>query len=345
MTDAPPAAADAALPSLSVAMATYNGARFLREQLDSIAAQTLLPAELVVSDDGSSDATLGVIAEFAATAPFPVRVLAKEARLGFADNFLHAAEHCRGDLVAFADQDDRWLPQKLAVGAARLLADDSLLSMHRLTLTDERLVPTGIYDQGIAGDAVWQPLALDPYATGWGNTMLFHRELALLVPRAARPRQPEADRPLSHDTWLYVLAAALGRVSHIAEPLILYRQHAGNAMGTVAPGRLARLRAGTDTFRTVPITVYRERIRVNETLTPLLDDLAERLPRWSRSATRAAVRLGERTAELRRRVALYEASSITDRLRAFRSLADGRRRGLSLAKDATLGLTGWGRLC
>ncbi len=80
--------------NISIALATYNGERWLREQLDSLARQTLLPCELVISDDQSSDDTLVVIREFAATSPFPVRVVRNDIRRGFADNFMNALRHC-----------------------------------------------------------------------------------------------------------------------------------------------------------------------------------------------------------------------------------------------------------
>jgi glycosyltransferase involved in cell wall biosynthesis len=110
-------------------MATYNGARFLREQLDSIATQTLLPYELVICDDGSTDATLEIAGQFAKEVSFPVRIYQNESNLGFADNFLKAASLCEGDWIAFSDQDDIWLPHKLAT-VSRRFNDGVLLVLH-----------------------------------------------------------------------------------------------------------------------------------------------------------------------------------------------------------------------
>src|ERR687885_1327551 len=99
---------------VSVAMCTYNGAAFLREQLQSLAAQARTPDELVVCDDASADATVRVVREFAAAAPFPVRLTVNERNLGSTKNFERAISLCAGDLVALSDQDDLWLPAKLA---------------------------------------------------------------------------------------------------------------------------------------------------------------------------------------------------------------------------------------
>ena len=89
-------------------MATFNGDTYLSPQLQSLARQTLLPHELVVCDDGSTDRTLEIVRAFAADAPFPVRVHRNDEHLGFADNFLKAAVLCGGELIAFCDQDDVW---------------------------------------------------------------------------------------------------------------------------------------------------------------------------------------------------------------------------------------------
>ena len=151
------------LPRVSVALATYNGAQYINAQLDSLASQTLLPAELIVSDDGSSDATLDIVRTFSLRAPFPVRIVDKKERLGFGDNFLFAVAQCQYDLIALCDQDDVWLPDKLRQGVWRLVADDSLMSLHRLILTDALLAPIDIWDQGITADRTYEPLELDPW--------------------------------------------------------------------------------------------------------------------------------------------------------------------------------------
>ena len=102
------------MTTISIAMATYNGAKFIREQLDSLAAQTVLPCELVVTDDGSTDKTLDIIADFLVRAPFPVHIHRNAQRLNYRANFMQCANRCSGDLIAFCDQDDIWDQDKLA---------------------------------------------------------------------------------------------------------------------------------------------------------------------------------------------------------------------------------------
>jgi glycosyltransferase involved in cell wall biosynthesis len=324
---------------ISVAMATYNGARHLHEQLESLAAQTVLPAELVVGDDGSDDDTLSILKSFSQTAPFPVRFLPREERRGFADNFLRIAAACEHPLVAFCDQDDVWLPAKLRTCLQRIEADDSLLALHRLTTTNDALEPIGLWTQGIETDAVFEPLALDPYKNGWGNSMLFRRELVTAIPYGHRPRQPEVpERPLSHDTWIYVLAAALGRVSHIAEPLVLYRQHGRNAIGvtTSATGARRTSRASLSMNR------LRERMVFYRHMASSFDDLAHQgEAQFSAAARAASKRYTDRHDPIAARMAIYDGPSLVSRLRAFRKIKHGA--GLSStsrAKDLVFGVSG-----
>ena|SRR2546421_3140447 len=90
-----------------VAMCTYNGARHVREQLESFAAQTRLPAdELVICDDCSTDQTINILPDFGAGASFPVHIQVNKFNLGSTKNFEQAISFCHGDLIALSDQDD-----------------------------------------------------------------------------------------------------------------------------------------------------------------------------------------------------------------------------------------------
>jgi len=95
---------------ISVAMCTYNGSRFLENQLNSIGAQEVQPFELVICDDGSTDSTVQIIEAFRETVSFPVHLHRNSTNLGSTRNFQEAIELCRGDIIALCDQDDYWLP-------------------------------------------------------------------------------------------------------------------------------------------------------------------------------------------------------------------------------------------
>jgi hypothetical protein len=186
---------------------------------------------------------------------------------------------------------------------------------------------------------VFEPLELDPYKNGWGNTMLFRRELVASIPYDHRPRQPEApERPLSHDSWIYVLAAALGRVSHIAEPLVLYRQHGSNAIGVASAEDAARKRspaAGS-------MQRLRERMSFYRHMALIFNDIAESAEsRLAANACAASKSYTARYDPIAARMAVYDGPSMVSRLRAFRNLKhNAGLSGKSRAKDFVLGVSG-----
>ncbi len=99
--------------NISVAMCTYNGCRFLAGQLESIGQQTTRPSELIICDDGSTDSTAEIVRAFGEEAPFPVRFIRNEVKLGSTKNFEKAILRCSGDAIALCDQDDVWQKDKL----------------------------------------------------------------------------------------------------------------------------------------------------------------------------------------------------------------------------------------
>ena len=98
---------------VSVAMCTYNGERYVEEQLMSFAAQTRLPDEIVICDDGSADDTIKIASEISEHLPFPVRIYENSENLGVTKNFEKALQLCVGDIIFFSDQDDILMPEKI----------------------------------------------------------------------------------------------------------------------------------------------------------------------------------------------------------------------------------------
>jgi glycosyltransferase involved in cell wall biosynthesis len=208
---------------ISIAMATYNGAKYLLDQLDSLAAQTLMPYELVVTDDGSTDATLEILDEFARRAPFPVHIHRNPERLGYRDNFLKAARLCTGDLIAFCDQDDVWMSDKLLC-VARVFADDNLLLVLHDALAVTEQLKTVAY--------IRTPDYAMPFSVQFGFTMVFRADLPFGIKIDRPPSERDAGgAPLAHDQWISFLAYSLGKCHVIREPLVLYRQHGNNTCG------------------------------------------------------------------------------------------------------------------
>ena len=230
--------------SISIAMATYNGAVFLRPQLDSLAAQTHPPAEIVITDDGSTDDTRAIVENFAATVPFPVRFLQNPARLGFRGNFLRAAGLCNGALVACCDQDDIWHSNKLATVSAMFDTDPEILLVyhdaHIFNPDGQRtgfIVPPGRYPSSFA------PMTAPPWLISHGFTQTFRREL--LAFQDLWPSSLDATVPnerMTHDQWYLFFASVFGRIVRIESPLADYRQHGGNTYGWTNESLTRRLR-------------------------------------------------------------------------------------------------------
>jgi len=240
--------------SISVALCTYNGAKYLREQLDSIAGQTRLPDELVVCDDRSQDATLEILEEFGKKVSFSVAIYQNETNLGSTKNFEKAIRLCSGEIIALCDQDDAWKPHKLERLTDALEAHhEAGYAFSDAELADENLLPLGRYlwesvgfkgefqESFIQGD---QFNCLNKQHIVTGATMAFRADVGKLT--MPFPTQGK----WIHDGWIALLASAMGAVGiPISEPLIFYRQHAGQQIGAPKPFQKRRANRKPVTLR------------------------------------------------------------------------------------------------
>jgi len=215
-----------ATPTLQILLSTYDGAGFLPAQLDSLLTQTLRPTCIRVRDDGSRDDTLPILHRYRARTGGLLDLTAGS-NLGATASFwalLHAADPDT-DYTAFCDQDDVWLPDKLAraVAALRARGDDGpLLYCSRLTVTDRDLRPRGLSPL-VRRPPVLANALVENIATGC--TIVLNRS-ALALLRQSIPRHA-----VQHDWWCYLVVAAFGNVVYDPEPGILYRQHGANQVG------------------------------------------------------------------------------------------------------------------
>jgi glycosyltransferase involved in cell wall biosynthesis len=214
-------------PKIVILLAARNGAAFVQEQLDSFRAQTHCNWELLVSDDGSTDATVAIIEAFANTVPQRV-VVRPGPRLGSWQNFasLVRAEDIDGDLFAYSDQDDIWLPEKLA-NAARWFAgrpDAPALYFTRTEIVDAAAAPIGFSPLFARAPTFQNALVQN---IGGGNTMVFNR-----AARAALQATPPEFEMVCHDWWTYQVVTGIGGVAHYdCWPSVKYRQHGQNLVG------------------------------------------------------------------------------------------------------------------
>ena len=229
---------------ISVALCTYNGERFLPQQLESISKQTRLPDELVVCDDHSTDRTVSILREFAASAPYPVRIYENEHNLGSAANFERAIGLSEGSLIALSDQDDIWYPVRLerseqeftAHPQAGLVFSDADVINDRDELTGptmwQRLGFAGKRARGLLGG---EYLLLAKHRFVTGATMMFRASL--------RDRCLPIGKGWIHDEWIALMTAAFFDLRPIDQPLIRYRIHGSQQVGL--QNKLARRTQGT----------------------------------------------------------------------------------------------------
>lgn len=264
-------------PPVTVLMALYQGERFLRAQLDSLAAQDV-PWRLVVGDDGSTDTGPQIVQEFAREWPGRIELRAGPRR-GAAANFmaLLAGLPEAPGYVALADQDDVWHTDKLsrALAALEPCGDCPALYCSRVQICDEALRPLSLSRLSVRPPSFRHALVQNLVQ---GNTAVLNPAAASLACAAAQG----AGRVVMHDWWLYQLVTgAGGRVVHDPWPSLLYRQHGTNVVGANdgAGARLASLsRMLKGRHQDWSHANLREMQRLRDRLTPenrcLLDDFA-----------------------------------------------------------------------
>jgi glycosyltransferase involved in cell wall biosynthesis len=233
-------------PLISVVVATYNGAKYLAAQLDSIFNQTYSNLEVIVCDDLSTDDTTQILREY--EVKHGLRYFVNEARQGVVKNFERAISKAKGGYIALSDQDDVWLPQKLERSLQRLQqleatgsAGEPALVFSDLTVVDENLRQLS--------PSYWHYMQLNPDNTKLnrilvenvvtGCTAFMNRatvNLALPIPRAA----------IMHDVWFLLVASSFGQVAYLPEPTVLYRQHSQNVVGARHKGLMQKLQSGLD---------------------------------------------------------------------------------------------------
>lgn len=232
---------------LSVALCTWNGERWIRPFLESLAAQHHLPDELVVQDDESSDDTVAVIRALAPDLPFEVRLEVNPRRVGSTANFELALERCRGRFVALADQDDVWYPEKLSRLVHEFERDPILtlvFSDADLIGEDGRSLDRGLWDTRQVGRTLRRrPIVAEELAATTALTTGCTVMLRRRVIDAALPFPPELDHPVApmrHDRWLTLIAAAVGTVEAVPERLLGFRVHGSQETGVLVGAELPK---------------------------------------------------------------------------------------------------------
>jgi glycosyltransferase involved in cell wall biosynthesis len=286
-------------PLISIVMATYNGEKYLREQVESLLAQSYPTLEFILVDDASSDSTAKILQEYALS-DSRIRLLTNPENQGLLATFERGIRAAKGEMIALSDQDDVWMPEKI-----RLLA--GAIGSHSMIYADSALTDAA----GFVTEKFSDRNHLCDYSTGlhyvfgtkaMGHAMLFKREIIDIA-------LPFPDF-VGHDFILGFAAAALHGVSYFPATLVNYRQHSSNTMG-------ADLSKGKKNYNT--------REERNARIVKRLNLLAERCPAGLNR-------------EILRELALdFASTTIAARLRRFRTVAKHHQAMLAYKGKSELG--------
>lgn len=208
------------MKTISIAMATYNGAKYLSEQINSILNQTVAPNEIIIVDDCSTDGTWTILQQYAQQYN-QIKLYRNAQNIGGCQSFNKAIMQCSGDYIALSDQDDVWLPEKLSILVTEI--GDNLLIHSDAVIVDESLnVISNTFKKGLINKHSLVDYLMSNAVTGC--TCMFSKDLVTLS-------FPITAEFYIHDHFISIIAGIFGTVKYIDKPLIKYRQHQNSQIG------------------------------------------------------------------------------------------------------------------
>lgn len=246
------------MEKVDVLLATYNGEKYLKEQIDSILGQTHSDFRLLISDDGSTDDTRKILEEYK-NKDSRIQVFFQESNLGVVKNFEFLLKKVESKYYMFSDQDDIWKAEKIEKSLNKIENDNCDLVYSDLEVVDEKLNVTyesywklkGIYNK-IKKYNNFESLYLNNFVTGC--TIISKKELIdTYLPL------PNTSKYVLHDYWISLILSQNGKIDYIEEPLIKYRQHKNNKVGSKKKSNELRT---IDEIRKLFIEVKKEHFKV-----------------------------------------------------------------------------------
>ena len=211
---------------VQVLLSSYNGEQYIKEQLDSILKQDNVKVELLIRDDGSTDRTVEILREYEKKWN-NIQVIYGE-NIGVIESFFTLIENAsmEKEYIAFSDQDDRWLPEKLIRAVRKMKVEQPMVYCSAKQLVDAQLnpLPSGISYKTVRttlGNALVENMCT-------GCTCVINREMLQLL----QGRKPKFT--IMHDFWIYLVGTCFGTVIYDKESYILYRQHGNNTLGSAS---------------------------------------------------------------------------------------------------------------
>lgn len=227
---------------VDILLAVYNGANFLKSQLDSVINQTYKEFNIIIRDDGSTDGSLNIINEFEKLHPEKVKVVKGSPSGSAKNNFFELMNYADSDYIMFCDQDDVWLENKIGLTLNKIKdmekaygKDTPLLCHTDLEVVDESLnaIHPSFYRMqkfDISKTSLNHALVQN---TVTGCTTMINKPLLNLA------KGTNCENIIMHDWWLFLIASAFGKIDAISASTILYRQHGGNQLGAPNPSEIS----------------------------------------------------------------------------------------------------------
>ena len=226
---------------IAILLATYNSERFLREQLESLFAQTCQDFLLYVRDDGSTDRTPEILADF--TVCYPGRIVLmdnQQSSLGARDSFFWMLSHVESDYYMFCDHDDVWLPEKIRLTWDKMKKTEQRYGSGNILVNTDQIVVDK--DLKIIAPSVWKYSRLRPELLcqfRYLSVCNFALGCTIMINHTARDSVfPVSPYAIMHDNWIALKVADAGIIASVPTPTMLYRQHEHNAAGIKKAGML-----------------------------------------------------------------------------------------------------------
>ena len=211
--------------NISIAMTTYNGGQYIKGQLDSILGQEVAPTQVVICDDGSTDATIDCVEQFARDAPFDVLFVKNKKNLGLKKNNEQAINLCTSELILLCDQDDVWYSNKLAVVKERFASDPKLMVLvNDADIVDEQ----GAHSELSKQDQIIN-MGLSPDTMVTGCCTSFRKVIIPLI-------LPIPKFSTSHDSWIHYISKRFLSRRVVSDVLQMYRRHDSNLSNSLSSG-------------------------------------------------------------------------------------------------------------
>lgn len=208
---------------ITVAICTYNGAKYLEQQLISIMEQQRAPDQVIISDDNSDDATWSIIVEFQSRYPNVIQAFKQQKNIGLNRNFEFVLSKSTGDYIAICDQDDIWYPNKLHIVEHYILANPNYTVFHH----DENILGSKNKNESTKDDRFWLPYQESGVSIGFVfNRLTGHK---MIISKTLLQYILPLPQGIFYDWWIFVIAAVKGKTKYIDKPLMDYRMHGESA--------------------------------------------------------------------------------------------------------------------